>query len=134
MCLTGKGAIVSYQQAKSRGTNQFDKRYFRQSWFVCLSFHALSSLSLVVVALLDEVEFEHFADGGRRHIPTRDQQCDRCRDSLFGNPLGGYISAAVPHPPIGLGSSLLEGNKRCHSRRLRSTLRTQIPSGERRPD
>jgi len=33
------------------------------------------------------------------------------RRSQFGNSLCGYISPAVPHPPIGLGSSQLSGNQ-----------------------
>jgi len=33
------------------------------------------------------------------------------RISQFGNSLGGYISPAVPHPPIGLGGSQLSGNQ-----------------------
>lgn len=35
---------------------------------MCLFFRVLSSLSLLVVAVLDEVEFEHLVvGGGRRH-------------------------------------------------------------------
>ena len=77
-----EGVTVSNQRTKSRGTHQFDKRYFRQNWFIWFLFCISSGLSLSVLAVLDEVEFEHFADGGRRHhILTRDQQCDHRRDS-----------------------------------------------------
>ena len=49
------------------GTHQFDKRYFSQNGPTWLHFCTLSSLSLFFVAILDEIEFEHFGDGGRRH-------------------------------------------------------------------
>jgi len=42
-------------------------------------------------------------------LPTIGQV--RSRRSLFGNPLGGYISATVlPHSPTGPGSCLLNGD------------------------
>jgi len=62
-----KGATLSFLSACSRSTHQFDKRYFRQRRFVYLLFLILRSLSLLIVAALDEVEFEHFVDGGGRH-------------------------------------------------------------------
>jgi hypothetical protein len=69
-----EGVAISQQQVKSRGTHQFDERYFCQGWFIWLFFRIFSGLSLLAFAVLDEVEFEHLADGGRRHyITSRDQ-------------------------------------------------------------
>jgi len=55
----GGSQCGSFQKTWLRGTYQFDKRYFRQSWFICPFFLILNRLSLFVVVVLDEIEFEH---------------------------------------------------------------------------
>ena len=93
----------SPEQIQSCGTHQFEERYFCQGWFIWLFILVLSCLRLFAAAVLDEIEFKHHCDCSRR---CHDQQRSRqwVARSLFRN-LGGYISTAVLHPPIGLGNA-----------------------------